>query len=86
MPFSTYNSFVTGFTGAQFILPLKPAVFSWTVTVQSGAAYVNGFPVVAGNQIKWGGYDTATLAGANTVVIGCTGGNTIVSWDTTTIR
>lgn len=66
--------------------PEASAVFSWTVTVQSGAAYVNGFSVVAGNQIKWGGYDTATLAGDNTVVVGCTGGNMLVSWDTTNYR
>lgn len=86
MSYSSYNSFFTGFTGAQFILPTTPAVLSYSVTVQSGAACVNGHFIVAGNQLKWGGYDTAVLVGGNRVVIGCTGGNVLVHWDTVNYR
>lgn len=76
---NSYNSYITGLTGHQITLP--NSVYSWSVLVQSGAALVNGYFVVAGNEVKGGGYGPMKLNGATTVVVGCTGGNTLVYWD-----
>lgn len=75
---SYYQSYVTGLTNGQFTIPGAP--YSWTVTAQSGAAYVNGFALVAGNQLRGGGY-ASQMAGNTKIVVGCTGGNTLISWD-----
>lgn len=76
---NSYASFITGFTTAQMTLP--PGVYSWTVTPVSGAAYVNGFAVQAGNQIHGGSYGGFKMNGATTIVVGCSGGYTVVNWD-----
>ena len=86
MVYSSYNSFITGFTGSQFILPIRPAVISYTVTVQSGTAYLNNTAVIAGTQIKFGGHSTALAVAGQSPVIGCTGGYVVVNWDTVNYR
>lgn len=76
---NSYNSSLSSITGSQLVLP--SSVYSWSVLVQSGAAFVNGVPLFAGNTIQGGGYGPMKLNGATTLVVGCTGGRTLVSWD-----
>lgn len=76
---NSYNSYVTGFSAAQMILPA--AAYAWTVTAISGAAYVNGFALPAPNQIQGGRYGGFKMNGGTALVVGCSGGYTVVNWD-----
>lgn len=76
---NSYASFISGVTGAQITLPV--GLYQWMVTVQSGAAYVNGTVLVAGNQIRGGGLGGFKMNGGSTITVGCTGGQTLVNWD-----
>lgn len=77
---NSYGSYITGFTGAQFVLPT--ATYSWSVLTQSGTAYVNGYPVFAGQPAIVGGrYNGFKMNGATTVIVGCTGGRVLVNYD-----
>lgn len=78
---SSYNSYVTGFTTDQLQLPV--AIYSWSVLVQSGTAFINGFPVFAGNPAIIGGRDGSfsKMSGGTKIVVGCSGGRVLVTWD-----
>lgn len=77
---NSYGSYVTGITGSQFILPV--AAYSWSVLTQSGTAFINGYPVFAGQApIVGGRYAGFKMNGSTTVVVGCTGGRVLINYD-----
>lgn len=54
---------------------------SWSVTVESGAASVAGRQLSTPTAIYGGGYDGRFTLGT-AILVGCTGGRAIVTWET----
>ena len=73
--YSTVSNNFAVITTAQQIIPARAR--SWAFAVVSGAAYVDGAgPILAGYTLSSQNQTT------NPVVIGCTGGNTVIQWET----
>lgn len=75
-----YQSFITGTTGSQILIPV--GAYDWTVTVQSGTAFINGQPIFAGSQVPIAGGLIGIGSKLTTAIaVGCTGGRVLVTWD-----
>ena len=77
---TSYYSTITGITGGQVQIP--QTVYSWGVVVQSGTAFINSFPIFAGQPAIEGGWNgELRMRGSYPINIGCTGGRVLVYWD-----
>lgn len=75
---ATYTSLVSGITSGTILIPTGSK--SWSVAVESGSCYFNQTVLNEGTSLNGGGFDgRCTLSQA--IIIGCTGGRTLISWD-----
>lgn len=67
-------------TSSQVIIPA--GTIQWSVNVISGTAFVDGQgPLVASTPLRGGGYN-GSLGNITTMAVGCTGGHTVVTYET----
>ncbi len=75
---ATFISHISGLTSG--ILTIPVGAKAWSVAVESGSCYVNQTVLNEGTSLNGGGFDgRCTLSQA--IIIGCTGGRTLISWD-----
>ena len=74
----TFSPTFTGITSGQIQVPV--GVKAYSIYVESGSSYVNGFLWNAGTNYGGGGYSN-NYSLSTAINVGCTGGRVLVNWE-----